>query len=137
MSRKCLIYLENSTSRLLLFLSCSLSLSPFFFPFQLKAVFITVTKTPLCYRKLHRETPQIHLPNKNLSHFPLQYHISSNRHGFKDIWDQVFIFICDSEFAETRAPGELSYISFRCWASGPKVMWLVRVKVKLDRASHY
>lgn len=25
--------------------------------------------------------------------FSLQYHISSNRHGLKDIWDLVFIFI--------------------------------------------
>jgi hypothetical protein len=39
--------------------------------------------------------------------------------------------------AETRAPGELSRTSFRCWASGPEVMCLVRVKVKLDRASNY
>lgn len=81
-------------------------------------------------KKIAQRDPKNPSTQQKSKSFSLQYHISSNRHGFKDIWDQVFIFICGSYLLSLGSSCG-RYISFRCWASGPVLMCPVRVRVKL------
>lgn len=112
------------------FQAAILSLSSSLFSLPAEGGFHYSDKGPAMLKKIAQRDPKNPSTQQKSKSFSLQYHISSNRHGCKDLWDQVFIFIRGS-YLLSLGSCAAGYISFRCRASGPALMCPVRVRVKL------
>lgn len=119
-----MISLGNLASGLPLFLSL-----PLFF-LSAEGSFHYSDKDPTMLKKIAQRDPKNPSTHQKSKSFSLQYHISSYRHGFKDIWDQVFIFIRGSYLLRLGSLcGRLHFIEvLGLWA---RLMCPVRVRGKL------